>query len=450
MTARAGFGEWEKKQMPDSNMASAPITAPAMTSYAWYAIVLLFLANTLSYIDRMVLAVLVESIRVDIPMSDTQIGLLTGLAFALFYAVAGLAIGRLADIVSRKRLLVVSIAAWSMATAVSGAATSFAHMLLARLAVGTGEAGTIPSVHSLIADYCPFRARPIGYAIVGAGGPVGLAIGLAGGGYIADQYDWRMAFVVAGLLGIPVAILVAATLREPQRGAQESGSDAMVGSGYGETLRLLMARRSFPMLVMATATIAFVLYGVAQWVPAYLIRAYGLSTAEVGLYFGIAMGLGSAIGSLAGGILCSWLLKRDRSWLLRLPMLVALMLPPIYLAAFHVASLELALFLILLVNIIGALQFGAMPAAIHSVVPAGMRGTATSLFGLVSALLGIGLAPFAIGVMSDWLGGGDQSAASLRIALSIAVFMSLGTAAFLALARRTLEDDQRANGVAFG
>lgn len=427
----------------EARSGGAPTAIPR---YTWYVIWLLFAVNMLNYIDRMVLAVLIESIRVDIPMTDTHIGILTGLAFAIFYAVAGLAIGRLADIFSRKKILIGAISVWSLATAVSGAANSFVHLLAARLVVGTGEAGSTPCSQSLIADYCNYSQRPTAYAIFAAGGTVGLAVGLAGGGYIAELYGWRIAFVVAGLCGMPVAILVTLTLKEPMRGAQDTASDAMVGASYGDTIRLLLARRSFPMLVLASSCTAFVMFGVAQWVPPFLIRAYGLSPAEVGLYFGIVMGLGSAIGAIAGGALCSALVARNNDWLLRLPMIVGLTVLPLYLVAFHASSLEMALLMILGVNLIGSLAFGAMTAAMHSVVPAGMRGTATSVYGLVTSLLGVGLAPFVIGVMSDVFGGGAQDAASLRLALSIAVFMSLGTVLFLFFANRTLDQDQVTTG----
>ena len=420
----------------------AQAQSAAIPRYTWYVIWLLFAVNMLNYIDRMVLAVLIESIRIDIPMTDTQIGILTGLAFAIFYAVAGLAIGRLADLFNRKKILIGAISVWSLATAVSGAAGSFVHLLAARLVVGTGEAGSTPCSQSLIADYCDYRQRPAAYAIFAAGGTVGLAVGLAGGGYIAEIYGWRMAFVAAGLCGLPVAILVALTLKEPVRGAQDTASDAMIGTSYTDTIRLLLARRSFPMLVLAASCTAFVMFGVAQWVPPFLIRAYGLSPSEVGLYFGIVMGLGSAVGAIAGGALCSALVARDNDWLLRLPMLVGLSVLPLYLVAFHAPSLGFALAMILGVNLIGSLAFGAMTAAMHSVVPAGMRGTATSVYGLVTSLLGIGFAPFFIGVMSDVFGGGAQDAGSLRLALSIAVFMSLGTVLFLYFAKRTLDADQ--------
>ncbi len=416
--------------------------------YTWYVVGLLFMVNMLNYVDRMVLAVLIEDIRVEIPMTDTQIGILTGLAFAIFYAIAGLIIGRLADTISRKKLLIASISVWSLATAVSGAATNFVHLLMARLVVGTGEAGSTPSSQSLLADYCHYRIRPAAYAIFATGGTLGLTVGLAGGGWIASIYGWRIAFLAAGLLGIPIALLVAITLKEPKRGAQDGASDIMTGLSFGATFAALLARRSFLMIVLASTCTAFILFGVAQWLPAYLVRAYGLSVAEVGLYFGLATGLGSAIGAITGGFACTKLVARNIHWLIWLPLLVSLCLPPIYWLAFYTPSLIVALSAIFAVNLVGSLGFGPMTAAMHSVVPAGMRGTATAIYGLSTSLLGVGLAPFIIGVMSDILGDGAQDAASLKIALTIAVCVSIGTGIFLFLARSSFVKDQVATEAA--
>lgn len=425
---------------------SAPPTGTRATPYVWYVVWLLFTVNMLNYVDRMVLAVLIESIRLEIPMSDTQIGVLTGLAFAVFYAVAGLFIGRLADKMSRKRILMVSISVWSLATAACGLAGNFIHLLIARLAVGTGEAGSSPSSQSLLADYCNYRIRPAAYAIFAAGGTLGLTVGLAGGGFVADQLGWRAAFFVAGALGLPVVILLIATLRDPERGAQDGGAASMEDANFRQTMMTLFGRRSFVLIILASTCLAFVLFGVAQWVPVFLIRSYGLSPTEVGFFFGIAMGAGSAIGAIAGGVLCSRLVERDIDWLLLLPLLVGLPMVPLYFVVLYFPALPVALAAIFTVNVLGALGFGPMTASMHSVVPAGMRGTATAIYGLSTSLLGVGLAPFAIGLMSDLFGQGAQDATALRAALSVAVFVALGKPIFLYLARSSFRKNQVAGG----
>jgi len=426
--------------MTSNAINKQPLTAPNNT-YVWYVIWLMFAVNMLNYIDRMVLAVLIEDIRVEIPMSDSEIGILTGLAFAIFYAIAGLFLGRMSDKYSRKRILVGAIGIWSLATAACGLAANFVQMLFARISVGFGEAGAMPASQSMLADYCNVEKRSAAYAIQSAGATLGLMVGLAGGGWIAELYGWRAAFFIAGSLGIPIALIIAITLREPQRGVLDVGANTMEGSSFKETLLFLWRKRSFPLILMSSSCIAFMMFGVAQWVPAFLIRSYGLSTAEVGAYFGVATGVGSALGAITGGLLCNFLVARNIKWLLTLPILVGLTVVPFYEIALFAGNLKVTIAMIFVVNFVGSLGYGPIVAAFQSVVPAGMRATATAIYGLVTSLLGVGLAPFAIGVMSDIFGQGAQDAASLQKALAIAVIVGAGTSVFLFLARRTFEDD---------
>ena len=412
--------------------------APHSQPYVWYVIWLMFAINMLNYIDRMILAVLIEDIRAEIPMSDSQIGILTGLAFAIFYAVAGLFLGRLSDKFSRKKILVSVISFWSLATAACGLVSSFAQMLLARISVGFGEAGAMPASQSLLADFCNIEQRPAAYAIQSAGATLGLMVGLAGGGWVAELYGWRTAFFAASALGAPMIVLIAVTLRDPVRGLQDKGNESMSGASFKETLTYLWGKRSFPLILMSSTCIAFMLFGIAQWVPSYLIRTYGLSTSEVGLYFGTAMGLGSAAGAIIGGLLCNRLVKKNAMWLLNLPILVGLTVVPLYELAIFAPNLKVTIGALFLVNFVGSLGFGPIVAAFQSVVPAGMRASATAIYGLITSLLGAGLAPFIVGVLSDIFG---QDAASLQKALGIAVIVGIGVPIFLFLAKRTFSED---------
>ncbi|SIN64485.1 Predicted arabinose efflux permease, MFS family [Parasphingorhabdus marina DSM 22363] len=422
-------------------MSNEP-TGTAATPYTWYVIWLLFAINMLNYVDRMILAVLIEDIRQEIPMTDTQIGILTGLAFAAFYSIAGVLIGRLSDLFSRKKILMAGISVWSLATAVTGFAGNFVHLLLARLFVGAGEAGNTPASYSLLADFCNFQIRPIAYAIFSSGGSIGLMVGLALGGYLADTHGWRTAFFAAGFMGVPFILLVFFTLRDPERGIQDGVETAMEGTKFLPAVRFLFAKRSFLPIVFASVCNAFVLFGVAQWVPAFLIRQFGLSASEVGLYFGLAMGGGTAIGAIGGGLVTNRLVERNVYWLLFVPMIAAIAVFPFYLVVLYGSSVPLVIVAVFAVNIVGSIGFGPLTASMQSIVPAGMRGTATAFFGLATSLLGVGLAPFAIGLMSDWLGGGAQDAASLQMALTVAICVGLGAALFLHLAKSTFKPDQ--------
>lgn len=426
-------------------MADTSITHPSKPiptqTYVWYVVWLLFVVNMLNYVDRMILSILIEDIRQEIPMSDAQIGIVTGLAFALFYAFAGLILGRLSDLYSRRKILSIAITGWSLATAACGLAANFWHILAARVLVGFGEAGTMPASQSLLGDYCNLKQRAAAYAILAAGGSMGLTVGLAGGGWLAEQYGWRAAFFIAGAMGLPIAAIVAFTMRDPERGRQDEGASSHEGTSYRETISTLLRNRTYCWIVLASSCTGFMLYGVAQWMPAYLIREYGLSTGEVGLIFGFAMGVGAGIGAIFGGFLTNRLVLRGAHWLLTVPLLVNSVIVPGYWLMLYSPSLEVTIGALFLVNVFGALGFGSIMAGLHSVIPAGMRASGSAIYGLVSSLFGVGLAPFLVGVLSDFFSGGAQDAASLRTALAIAVIVGWGTPVFLWLARKTFDRD---------
>ncbi len=423
-------------------------SSPVSNAYVWYAVWLMFGINMLNYIDRMVLAVIVEEIRVEIPMTDTQIGLLTGFAFAIFYAIAGLAIGRMADIYSRKKILFWSISIWSAATAAGAFVTSYIQLLLARIAVGIGEAGALPTTQSIVADYCPVEKRAAAYALLNAGGTIGLTIGLIGGGWVAQNYGWRQAFFVAGIIGVPFLFLLLTTFKEPQRGAMDAVAHSPSKSNLRESLNTLWESKSYIYIVISSCFTAFLLFGVAQWLPAFLIRKFGLSPAEVGMYMGAMVGSGTLIGAVLGGFLANRLAKQHVSWLVRFPMLLSLSFIPLYLLVFYASNLSAALGFLLLANLAGSASFGAILASMHSVLPATSRGIGTAVYGFMAALFGVGLAPLVVGVLSDFFANaGAEPAQALQQALAIAVFAGAGTVYGLFLAKRNFIDDLQRLGI---
>ena len=395
----------------------------------------------LNYVDRMLLSILIEDIRKEIPMTDSQIGLVTGLAFALFYAFAGLVMGRISDLHSRRTVLAVAISGWSLATAACGIASNFLSLLGARVFVGFGEAGTMPASQSLLGDYCNIRQRAAAYAILAAGGSMGLTVGLAGGGYLAEELGWRNAFFIAGAVGIPIAALTMLTLREPQRGLHDLVAAPASEIKYSDILRRLLSNRSYLWIAFASSCTGFLLYGIAQWIPVFLIREYGLSTSEVGLLIGLSMGVGAGLGAIIGGFATNRLVRSGEHWLITLPLIINVIVVPLYWAIIHAPSLELTVLFLFGANVFGAIGFGAIVAGMHSVVPAHMRASASAFYGLISSIMGVGLAPFLVGILSDWFSDGAQSATALRDALSIAVVVGWGTPICLLFARRTFQQD---------
>lgn len=385
---------------------------PAASAY--YGLALLSFVSFFNYLDRMVLAVLVEPIKRDLNLSDLQIGLVSGLAFALLYATAGIPIARIADKKSRVTLLSICLAVWSGMTALTGTARNFTELFLARMGVGVGEAGCIPAAHSLIGDLFPPERRAFAIGIFQAGGLLGMSVGLTAAGYLAETWGWRFALLVVGLAGLPLAALIAFTMREPARSVSASntaGESAMVA------VRALMARPTLVHLVLGISIGAFATYGMASWIPAFYIRSHGLSLTEVGFYGALAGGLAGVLGTVIGGLLMIRLRPRDARWELWLPLFGYALTMPLFAAMYLVPSVLVAFLFQAAATILAAAGGTVALSAIQTFAEPHRRATAIAIMLMVSSLIGLGLGPVAVGQASNMLAviaGGE----SLRFALA--------------------------------
>lgn len=362
----------------------------------------------------MVLAVLVEPIKRDLNLSDLQIGLVSGLAFALLYATAGIPIARIADKKSRVTLLSICLAVWSGMTALTGTARNFTELFLTRMGVGVGEAGCIPAAHSLIGDLFPPERRAFAIGIFQAGGLLGMSVGLTAAGYLAETWGWRFALLVVGLAGLPLAALIAFTMREPARSVSASntaGESAMVA------VKALMARPTLVHLVLGISIGAFATYGMASWIPAFYIRSHGLSLTEVGFYGALAGGLAGVLGTVIGGLLMIRLRPRDARWELWLPLFGYALTMPLFAVMYLVPSVLVAFLFQAAATILAAAGGTVALSAIQTFAEPHRRATAIAIMLMVSSLIGLGLGPVAVGQASDMLAviaGGE----SLRFALA--------------------------------
>src|SRR5262245_16966802 len=288
--------------------------APIPRQHANYALGLLFVVYVFNFVDRQILAILLQPIKQDLGVSDTAMGFLTGFAFAIFYAGAGLPIARWADTGTRRTVIALGLAIWSAMTAASGLARSFAELALARIGVGIGEAAGSPPAHSLLSDYFPPARRATALAIYSSGIYVGVMIGYLLGGWINEFFGWRAAFFVVGLPGLGLAVAVRLTLREPRHGHADSVSDAAAVHSTRDVLRFVWRRRSFRHIALGAATHAFVAYGSAAWSPTFLIRVHGMRTGEIGTWLGLIAGIAGGTGALVGGLLSDRLARRDQRW----------------------------------------------------------------------------------------------------------------------------------------
>jgi len=384
-------------------------------AYLRYLLALFFLINVTSYMDRMVLSVLVEPIRVELGLSDTQIGLLTGFAFAVFYALMGFPIARLADRGSRRRIIAISLVLWSVMTALSGRAQNFTGLFLARVGVGVGEAGCFPTCNALIADLFPPKRRAMAMGIFMCGSTVGVILGFVIGGYLAEAYGWRTTFFLVGMPGVLVAMLVMFTMKETPSPATDTNK---LDVPYRKLVKELLSSTNYCRLVLGASMGTFVTYGMAQWAPTFFIRSHGMSLSEVGTSFGLCYGGGSALGMILGGWAADKLQARNIVWISRVPAIAYMISFPLMAAAFYVDNSVLALTIITLGAIFGGAVTGPTLAAIQYITPEGGRATAAAILMLSTSLLGIGAAPFFVGVLSD-LFSEAHGVESLRFSLII-------------------------------
>jgi predicted MFS family arabinose efflux permease len=375
--------------------------APA-EGYARYVLGVFVLANAFNFLDRQILSILIQPIKEELHVSDSAMGFLTGTAFALFYTVAGVPLARLADRSSRVALMSWGIALWSALTAASGLARNFAQLAAARIGVGIGEATITPCTHSMVSDYFPPQRRARALSLLSVAANLGIVLGLPIGGRIADHYGWRAAFLAAGLPGVAIAALIALTVREPARG-QSEGLDvgASEAGSFSEALRFLWARRAFRWISLGASLQALYGYAFLNWGPTFLERVHGLSKTEIGDAFGIVMGVGGALGALAGGTFCDRLTPRDGRWFAWLPALTALAMLPFVLLFLHLPRTSMLLYApaVILGNFYAPIGY----AVAQGLALVRMRGTAAALLLLIVNLIGLGLGPQVVGSLNDLL-----------------------------------------------
>jgi MFS family permease len=427
---------------------------PVGPRYRWYVVWLLFVVYVLNFVDRQILIILMEPIRLEFGFSDKQLGLLGGLAFALLYSTLGIPIARLADRVNRVNIISVSILVWSLATALTGLARNFTHLLLARIAVGIGEAGCSPPAYSLLADYFSKEKRTTAFSIYSMGIYGGVFVGYLVGAVVAQYHGWRTAFWVVGLPGILVALVVKLTLREPPRGLADGGIAPAEPPPIRQVLGELARKRTFRHLALAAALHAFVGYGVTGFHPSFLIRSHQFSVAEIGLILSVVAAVSGIGGTWLGGYLADRLthLRRDVRWQLWVPGIATLINVPLALLAYTHPD-RLAVIGLLFVSLIfGVMYLGPTFATMQRLVGARERALGSALLLLVINLVGLGLGPYLVGAVSDLMNqvyladGGSAAAAKaqgLQAALVIMVCVNAWSFLHYMLAARTLERDSK-------
>lgn len=370
-----------------------------------YTLFVLVLVFTSSHVDRQIMGILGQPIKEALQISDTQLGLLTGIMFAVFYATLGMPMAMWADRRNRRNLISFSVFLWSGMTALCGTATSFTQLLLLRIGVGVGEAGSNPPSHSIIADLYPKEQRATAMAIFGTGINWGILIGFLVGGWINEWYGWQTAFVVVGLPGVLLALLVRFTLKDPPRGYSDAkGGEPLVVTPppFWTVVKFMATNGVLRNIVAAGALIAFTGYASVIWVPIYLVRIHGMGTGEVGTYLALFIGVGGAIGIYLGGRLADFLSARHgEQWLPWVVAIVSIVGIPFLYLCFTAAAQSGALWAYALPAALGTVYVAPGFALIQNQTPIEMRSVAAAINLFITNIIGLGLGPFAVGFFSD-------------------------------------------------
>lgn len=398
------------------------LDASASSSRA-YCLAVLTAVAALNQLDRQLMAILLEPVRREFALSDVQLGLLSGVAFAALYTTLSIPAAVWAVSHGRRNLIAVAVAVWGGMTVLCGAAQSFGQLFLARLGVGVGEAGGIPPSHAIISDLYPPGERATAMAIWSAGNNIGIFVAFLFGGVVAQRFGWRAAFVVAGVLTVLFALVVRLTVREPPR-AIKADPALRSGGRVREAWRLMRQDPALRQIWVGAIITAAVGYGALAWIPSYLARSHQLSIVTVGIYVAVVVGLGGALGNWLGGYFSDALRRRDIRWSLWLVAAVFIGSKPFSIAFYLLDNVVLALTLFALPAAVGGIFMGPSVAVLHDRVPVALRPIVSAIFLMFINFIGLGLGPLATGALSQFVfaSAGEHS---LRYALVVMQFVGV-------------------------
>ena len=372
--------------------------------YRYYVLVMLTVVSMINIMDRLILSILLEDIKAEFTFTDTQLGVLAGLAFALFYALMSIPIARWADISNRKNILAAALIIWSGMTALCGAATGFVSLFLARLGVGIGEAGGSPPSYSIIADYFKpsERARAMGVYVTGS--VLGTGGGLIVGGLLGEWLGWRMTFLALGIPGILLGVILYFTVKEPPRGRYDSGSDdSKQAVDIKRTLKSLASNKIYVRVSLSFAMLTMVGYAMALWLAPIMLRNFEVSLGMVGLYLGGTYILGGIPGPLIGGYLTDYMVKRDARWCAWIPAIFILSSVTTFWFSLSADSLSEFLGFFALTYALFMIPQGASLSMLQSSLGSGERALGMSFVLLVTTMVGLAIGPLLVGLLSDLL-----------------------------------------------
>ena len=384
-------------------MANTTENPYASSRARYYALVVLTIVYAFNFIDRQLLAILQESVKAELDLSDGQLGLLAGFAFALFYVSAGIPIARFADRSNRRNIVAAAVFTWSFMTAISGSVQNYFQLLLARIGVGIGEAGGSPPSHSIISDIFPPEKRASALGFYSMGVSFGILFGFLFGGWLNEYLGWRWAFVIVGLPGILLAFIVRFTMAEPIRGLADNQAVVEEAPPFLDVLKGLWQRRSFRHMAFAASLNAFCGYSISSWSASFMIRTHGMSTGELGTWLALITGLGGAVGVFFGGMLADALAPKDKRWYMWVPTIAGAVMVPFIALAYLAPGPYMALALMVVPGVLSNVYLGNTIATTHNLVSLRSRALSSAILFLILNIIGLGMGPTFIGMLSDAL-----------------------------------------------
>ncbi|OCC25066.1 hypothetical protein MB02_04270 [Croceicoccus estronivorus] len=412
-------------------------------------LIMLTLIYSLNYLDRQIVLILQEPIKEEFVLQDWQLGLLTGGSISLFYTLMGIPIARWVDTgINRVRMIAVITILWSLLTAVGGVTRNYAQLFVARMGVGMAESGYTPAAHSLLSDIYPADRRPAAMGIFATGIPIGMMLGLAVGGYIAQHYSWRAALLIVGLPGVIVALAFLLIAREPMRGESESTPqpDNVGKVSFRDAVSALWHRPAYVQVVLASAGASFVQMGIAAWLPSYLIRVHGMSLSEVGLGMAVLTGSAGLFGTWFGGWLASRLGARGMHAMLWAPIIGLTLSIPLHILAFSATSGMTTLWLLLPPMILVAFWTAPSIAVTQSLAPVATRATASAVYVVGCNVIGVAMGPIFAGILSDMFNSmtGDPARGLQLSLICLSLLMLWSVTHWIIAARHLLRQEQAA------
>lgn len=371
------------------------------SSNRWYILAVLTIVYALNHVDRQIMVILQEPIKQEFGISDTQLGLLTGIMFAAFYATLGIPFAAWADRGNRRNIIAIAVTIWSGMTALSGFAGNFWHLALARMGVGIGEAGGTPPATAMIADIFPPKRRALALGIYTTGISFGILIGFVLGGFIAAHYGWRAGFFVAGAPGLLIATILFLTVKEPERGASENRVITEDAPSLRETLAFFKSQRAMVSLLLGGVFVCISANAFLAGIPLYLIRVHDVPISELGIALGLLMGGLGGIGAITVGAICDKLSEKDLRWRPWTILITGLLAFPFVIWFLYAPNKTTAYWAYTVPGLFGLLYASISYAAMQELVPVRMRAMASAVMLLCLTLLGIGLGPVIMGVLSD-------------------------------------------------